>query len=950
MSKRKQQVVAEPTPEQAQWLQRFQLLDSCYCFVSSRKAILSLKSILSLAAHISGNAESLTESHVRKMATIGVVHLEVQAKDKIVLPDDFNPNVDPNELVEVVSFPDVPHSSKRASSKRLEQFRKALAKASDISVVPEYVPPPPKKAKPTVPDYDLHKDVPFLNVLTQRDFYTGQVAHVEYIPPRPARFSDVRLQDMGVCEAVIKAVTIDKLFCHQSEAIAALFEGRHVVISTSTSSGKSMVYNIPVAHSLVTSQAMSFFLFPTKALAQDQFQSFASFLRRCKGLDDSICATYDGDTAKADRAGIRKRARVFFTNPDMFNVSILPQHTDWATVLSHLKFIVIDEAHMYRGVFGSHVAAILRRLFRLCYMYGSSPQVVCCSASIMNPREQFEWLVPRTSFFNRDVAVIEQEKDGSPSGSKYFVVWDPRASKTLPKSDAIDISDQPDAAVNVSPSTIHQSAQILSSLVSANVHTIAFCKGRKLTELVLDYTHADLRKQKQGHLVGKVKAYRGGYSVENRRAIEKELFRQDLLGVVSTNALELGIDIGSLEVTLHVGYPSSVASMWQQAGRAGRSGKDSMALIVCFDAPLDAYYKSLGSAMFKKPPEAVVLDPLNAEVLRQHLQSASLELDLLSQRTGTAEIDKVIFMDNAEDFVAKMVVDHELMHYADGFRVPAAVSRMEIAIRDIATDSYSVIDVLDDNKVIDAIPGHRVFFQVYPTAGREYIVSKIDTEAKLVFARRSPRRLKYFTRPRDFTDVDVRITFDPSVLYPPHVHLGVAAHITQVVGCYTVEKRSMKILTRTDFSLPPMESEGHAVWMDIPDHLGYDEKRTRAALHGVNHLILAVIPSFMLVDYKDISSEHVSPLEKRLRPSRVIVFENSKGGVGIAKRLAVLFPQLVICAKKILDLCDCTHGCPRCVHSMACPEFNAAVSKDGARAVLDYMVATLSTSSTSDNP
>ncbi|RHZ18122.1 hypothetical protein DYB31_015251 [Aphanomyces astaci] len=354
----------------------------------------------------------------------------------------------------------------------------------------------------------------------------------------------------------------------------------------------------------------------------------------------------------AARAGLRKSARVFFTNPDMLHVSILPQHKAWKTVLSRLKLVVIDEAHMYRGIFGSHVANILRRLFRLCYVYGSSPQVVCCSASIQTPRQHFSWLVPHQSLqpaartpsddpspntnASPEITVIEQDKDGSPCGTKHFVVWRP----TPPPVTSFDPNEphNPD----LTGSTIFQSAQILATLVAAKVPTIAFCRGRKLTELVVEYTHNVLRRQNQSHLIPRVKGYRGGYSVESRRAIEAQLFRHELLGVVATNALELGIDIGSLECTLHLGYPPSIASMWQQAGRAGRSGHDSMAVIVCFDSPLDAYNTSLGSAMFAKPPEPVVLDPTNLFVVKQHLQCASLEMDLLSPRSGTLDIDRPI--------------------------------------------------------------------------------------------------------------------------------------------------------------------------------------------------------------------------------------------------------------------------------------------------------------------
>ncbi|RHZ26829.1 hypothetical protein DYB37_005972 [Aphanomyces astaci] len=760
MSKRKKPAAsptdALPTASaeaSAPWIQRFHLLDSCYSFLVGKKAIPSLKTIVSLAAHLSGNPSSLEVSHVRQMVSIGVVKLDIQARDKVIVQDDFNPAaVDPHETIELVQFPDAPHPSKRASTKRILLFQHALQTTTiDLANVPKFE--PLKRLKSTSSQPSASSPIPYLNTLMQASYYDGQVVHIETIPSRAAQFGDRQLQDLGVCDTVCRGVLFEKIYSHQSEAIQAILEGHHVVIST---------------------------------------------------------------------------------------------------------LVVIDEAHMYRGIFGSHVANILRRLFRLCYVYGSSPQVVCCSASIQNPRQHFSWLVPHQSLepaarnpnddptpntnasprLAREVTVIKQDKDGSPCGTKHFVVWRP----TPPPVTSFDPNEphNPD----LTGSTIFQSAQILASLVAAKVPTIAFCRGRKLTELVVEYTHNILRRQNQSHLIPRVKGYRGGYSVESRRAIEAQLFRHELLGVVATNALELGIDIGSLECTLHLGYPPSIACMWQQAGRAGRCGHDSMAVIVCFDSPLDAYNTSLGSAMFAKPPEPVVLDPTNLFVVKQHLQCASLEMDLLSPRSGTLDIDRVMFTRHVDEIVVEMASAGQLMALGDqrGFRVPAKISLQDMTIRDISSENYS---------------------------GREYLITRVDTAAKIVLAKQSPSRLKYYTCCRDFTDIDISTTFLPSVAYSSHVHLGIAHATTYVVGCYSLEKRTQKILNRTDFSLPPMEADGHAVWMDIPIHVGGPSKGLRDpirdALHGVNHLILAVIPHFMLVDGKDLATEHVTKLETRAR-------------------------------------------------------------------------------------
>ncbi|OQR94321.1 DEAD/DEAH box RNA helicase [Achlya hypogyna] len=944
MSKRK--VAPELDPVAALWLQRFTVLDSSYCFLAQRKALTSLKNVLSLAGHLAP-ATPLLEGHVRQLATIGVVHVVSRPSEKVILQDDFDPTELPDKI-DMVEFPAVPHASKRGSSKRLELFRAALA-AYDVTVnaVPEYAPPARVRPLATWTRDTATADTvdKWIAALVASPFYTGQLVHVERVPAKPAIYGATQLADLALAPGLVESLHIDKLFAHQSTGIAALLRGDHVAISTSTSSGKSMVYNIPVAHALLSDpHSRHLYLFPTKALAQDQLQSLASFLGRC-GLPQSVCATYDGDTAHPQRSALRQAARVFLTNPDMLHVTILPQHKAWEPVLAHLRYIVIDESHMYRGVFGAHVAWVLRRLRRLCFMYGSDPQVVCCSASIHNPAEHFRYLVPEAALPGqpaRPLTLVRHTDDGAPAGARAFAVWNPLAHD----------ADAPDA----SNSAIFQASQLLARLVALDVHTIAFCRGRKLTELVLDYTHTLLRKAKLPALVPKVKAYRGGYTADDRRGIETSLFAGDLLGVVATNALELGIDIGSLESTLHVGFPSSVSSLWQQAGRAGRGGKDALAVIVGFNSPLDQYYlasKKRCVALFSRDFEAAVLDAENPHVMAAHLQCASLELRLFSAKSGTNAVDRAIFPAAAEVVVQELRTSGRLS-FADGFgyQVPALLAaEVKTATQNIRTIGADEYKVVEGETVLDSVPATRVFFQLYPRAvylfqGREYVVTKVDTEAKLAFVARSARRLKYYTAAQDFTDVNVSLPFPVSAPpYHPSVHLGRVSATTHVVGCHLIEKRTQKVTGHVEFSLPPMDATGHGVWVDVPESVLAQLPREshRHAVHGVNHLVLAVVPHFVLLDPHDLRTEHANFRETRARPTRLVLYESHDGGVGIVARLARLLPQILTTAKEILDACACANGCPSCIQSPECSEYNGALDKAGSKAMLDCLHTLLST-------
>ena len=444
----------------------------------------------------------------------------------------------------------------------------------------------------------------FLHNLTAQPTYNGQMAHIEHIPLRDASYAELDKPLISSLQDCLNEHRLLPLYTHQAEAVNKAWQGKNVMVATSSASGKTLCYNIPVLESILTEKInRALYLFPTKALAQDQL----------RGLQELFCphlfqveelATFDGDTPQAERAEIRKKARIILTNPDMLHIGILPNHQSWSRLLRHLKYVVVDEAHIYRGVFGSHVAGVLRRLRRLCEFYGSNPQFICCSATIANPGEHAERLA------GLPFEVVDN--DGSPYGGKDFVFWNPPII---------------DEAKSVRRSANSEATNLFTELVSHKIRTLTFARTRRLTELIYAYSSRRLAEVSPA-LAQQIKAYRAGYLPQERRQIEQELFTGQLLGVVATTALELGIDIGDLEATVLTGYPGSIASTWQQAGRSGRGKGESLSFLIGLDNPLDQYFMRHPDSFFQQSFENALVNPGNPYILRAHLLCAAWELPL----------------------------------------------------------------------------------------------------------------------------------------------------------------------------------------------------------------------------------------------------------------------------------------------------------------------------------
>ncbi|MBE9482428.1 MAG: DEAD/DEAH box helicase, partial [Chloroflexi bacterium] len=526
----------------------------------------------------------------------------------------------------------------------------------------------------------------FLYHLTTQPNYSGQITHIEHIPPCEANCAELAKPMTDALQDCLNKHGLLPLYTHQAEAVNNTQQGRNVIVATSSASGKTLCYNIAVLEAILTEKgSRALYLFPTKALAQDQV----------RGLREQFCsslfkpeefATFDGDTPQVERAEIRKRARVILTNPDMLHIGILPNHQAWSGLLRHLRYVVVDETHTYCGVFGSHVACILRRLRRLCRLYGSNPQFICCSATIANPGEHAERLV--------GLPFVVVDNDGSPRGGKDFIFWNPPII---------------DKARSVRRSANSEATSLFTELVSRNIRTLTFARTRRLTELIYTYSRQRLAEANPV-LARRIKAYRAGYLPQERRQIEQELFSGELLGVVATNALELGIDIGDLEATVLTGYPGSIASTWQQAGRSGRSRDGSLSFLIALDNPLDQYLMRHPDSFFQKSVENTLVNPSNPYILRAHLLCAAWELPLISD-------DEEFFGSTLYQEKAELERQGILRERARKWYLSPAIAypAQSINIRSTSSESFALMDA-STGCLLETVEASVAFFQIHPGA------------------------------------------------------------------------------------------------------------------------------------------------------------------------------------------------------------------------------------------
>jgi DEAD/DEAH box helicase domain-containing protein len=754
----------------------------------------------------------------------------------------------------------------------------------------------------------------FLHHLAAQPGYGGQMVHVEHIPPRPARSARLRLPLPEALQDCLTEHGLFPLYSHQAEAINYARDGKNVMVATSSASGKTLCYNAPVMEAILTEpRSCALYLFPTKALAQDQLRSLNETFYPALFQSGEV-TTFDGDTPQVERADIRRRARVVLTNPDMLHLGILPNHQQWSRLLRRLKYVVIDEAHTYRGVFGSHVAGVMRRLRRLCLFYGASPRFICCSATIANPGEHA-----------RKLAGLPFEvvaRDGSPQGGKDFVFWNP------------PLIDQ---AKSVRRSANGEASNLFAELVSRGIRTLTFVRTRQLTEVVYNYTRHRLAET-SAILAKKIKPYRAGYLPKERRQIERELFSGQLTGVVATTALELGIDIGDLEATVLTGYPGSIASTWQQAGRSGRSKEKALSFLIGLDNPLDQYFMRHPDSLFGKNFENALVNPDNPYILRAHLLCAAWELPLTGPDQdffGPALLKEVPALEEQgllRERRGRWYLSPSIIYPAQGINI-RSTSGENFAIMDSSTAS-----------LLETIESSVALFQIFPGAiylhqGESYLVEELDLAARTAHAK--PVTVNYYTQDKEITDLHIIKLMQEKSCGGIKVYLGEVEVTTRVVGFKKLAQFTEEVIGEEPLDLPPQHFPTVALWFDVPPgiapRLAKDQLDFAGGLHAVEHAAIAILPLFALCDRNDIGGVS-TPLHPDTGRPQVFIYDAYPGGIGIAEKGFDLVDELWQTTLRAIKECPCEDGCPSCIQSPKCGNNNKPLDKKAAQILLEGLL------------
>jgi DEAD/DEAH box helicase domain-containing protein len=701
-------------------------------------------------------------------------------------------------------------------------------------------------------------------------------------PARPARcapFPD-RLNP-ALVEAYRKR-GVYELYTHQREALDAVMAGEDVVVVTPTASGKTLCYNLPVLNAILEDDATrALYLFPTKALSADQVSELYEVVEEA-GIPVKTY-TYDGDTPVAARKAIRQAGHVVVTNPDMLHAGIMPHHTKWVRLFENLRFVVIDEIHTYRGVFGSHLCNVIRRLTRLCEFYGSHPQFICCSATIANPAEL------AAAVIGRKVTLID--RNGAPSGARHFIFYNPPV-----------VNRQ----LGIRRSAVQETRRIAAALVANRISTIVFAKSRVLMEVLVNY----LKKQVADRLGDSdlIRGYRGGYLPNERRDIEKGLRAGRILGVVSTNALELGIDIGSLSACVLCGYPGTISSTWQESGRAGRRSGVSLTVLVANSSPLNQFIIQHPEYFFEHNPENGLINPNNLYILLSHIKCAAFELPFRDgERFGDQPVAEILA------YLQESGVVH---HVGDTWHWSAEeFPSSSVTLRSATNENFAIIDITADApRVIgqmDRFAAPMLIHEeaIYLHEGRQYQVEKLDFFEKKAYVRHVD--VDYFTDANLAVNLRVLDEFDSR---PGPV--GCAWGEVLVTSMVTMFKK-IKFDTHENIgygkvNLPELEMHTTAYWMCWDERILGERDRLEDGLTGVANLMAVVAPMYLMCDPRDIwvVPQIRSP---HTRLATVYIYDSYPGGIGLSEKLYELHGQLIGEALGLLDRCPCLNGCPSCV-------------------------------------
>jgi len=717
--------------------------------------------------------------------------------------------------------------------------------------------------------------------------FKRNVTEWKTIPPIEASTVSFPKDVSAKYQSVLQQMGIQKLFSHQGEAYVNVRKGKNVVVVTPTASGKTLCYNLPVIQTILeNSETRALYLFPTKALSQDQVVELQEVVNLLG--EDIKTYTFDGDTPETARRAIRSSGHIVVTNPDMLHQGILPHHTRWIKLFENLQFVVIDEIHHYRGVFGSHFANVIRRLKRICKFYNSNPLFICSSATIANPKELAEKIV------EEEIFLIDQ--NGAPRGEKHFIFYNPPV-----------INPQ----LGIRKSVVKEAARLSRNFITSGIQTILFARSRLRVEILVTYLRDLMKKHRKSPKM--IRGYRGGYLPLQRREIERGLRTGNVLGVVSTNALELGIDIGQLDTCIMVGYPGNIASTWQQAGRAGRRAGISLAILVSSSAPLDQYIINHPEYFFEKPPETGNINPNNLIILMSHIKCAAFELPF-------EEGEK--FGIDATSELLEYLEEHHVLHRQDGryYWTSEVYPAEEVSLRSATPENFVIVDTSEkDHKVIGEMDLFAAQVMIHDEAiyiheSQQYHVDKMDWERRKAYVKQVD--VDYYTDAEVKTDIKVLEVFEKteqvnsqlahgeiSVTTTPTVYKKIKFHTHENVGFGKIE-------------LPELELQTTSYMWKIKDAVEAEVKQAEldfaAGMKGLGNVIGTVAPIYIMCDPKDIRAIPMLKSPFHNQPT-LFIYDCYPGGVGFSERLYEIHYLLLQSARDLIQKCACEAGCPSCV-------------------------------------
>ncbi|MGE4264484.1 MAG: DEAD/DEAH box helicase [Desulfovibrio sp.] len=727
-----------------------------------------------------------------------------------------------------------------------------------------------------------------------------QVCHHRLLPGREAEYAEPRRPWASAVRELLAARGIDALYAHQALAADLVRAGRHIVVATPTASGKTFAFQLPIIEAVLANpDSRAIAVYPLKALAQDQLRGFSELTSQL-GPKGPTAAIYDGDTKPSQRAKIRKRPpNLLLTNPEMLHLSMLPHHGAWAQVFATLTHIVLDEVHTYRGVLGAHMSQVLRRTQRLCRYYGSDPAFVFCSATVGNPAELCRLLT--------GIEPVAITQSGAPAGGRHMVFLNPEDS---PATAAI---------------------QLLQAALSRGLKTIVYAQSRRMTELIALWA-----SEKSGQYQDRISAYRAGFLPEERREIEARMSSGELLAVISTSALELGIDIGGLDVCILVGYPGSVMATLQRGGRVGRAQQESAVVLVAQEDALDQFFMRHPEDFFARPPENAVLNPANPVILPRHLVCAAAELPLDLSRGGEPYLDSP----GARAALAGLLARGELLESADGREVLSPRKRPHHNVDLRGAGAQVAIEDADSGAIIGAVDSLRACRETHPGAvylhrGRTWLIESLDLPGRTVKARAA--RVGYSTRVRSSKETEILEIFDRRELLGTRITLA-RLKVTEHITGY--EKRSTRggtLLGMVPLDLPPSVFETEGLWLDVPD----EARRSAEAeylhfmggIHALEHAAIGILPLLVMTDRNDLGGIS-TPMHPQTGGAAVFIYDAMPGGAGLTREAFAKAEELLARTLAVVTDCPCELGCPSCVHSPKCGSGNRPIDKAAARFLL----------------